>query len=227
MKKTYVNVVADSGAATESLEANESRPEGTLRTRNQGLLSRLQERGPEALSDAELVAVLLSVPVESAADMVREVSAPTATGGRNAAKMSALNEYAKRMRNTDPRPVIDSARAVAGIVPANVREAKKEHFLILCLNARRQLIHLETVSIGTLSASLVHCREVFSPAIVHASAAVVAVHNHPSGDPTPSSEDRDVTRRLQRAGELLGIVLADHVVVSATGYFSFREHGLI
>jgi DNA repair protein RadC len=190
------------------------------------LLSRLQARGPEALTDAELVAVMLAVPVEKAADMVRDVSAP-ASAGRDSARMSALNEYAKRMRNTDPRPVIDSARAVAGIIPASVREANKEHFLILCLNARRQLIHLETVSIGTLSASLVHPRECFSPAIVHAAAAVVAVHNHPSGDPTPSSEDRDVTRRLQRAGELLGITLADHVVVSATGFFSFREHGIL
>ena len=224
MKITYVNVVADSGAATASLEPNESRLEGNTRTRNQGLLSRLQARGPEALTDAELVAVTLSVPVEKAADMVHDVSAQA---GRNGARMSALNEYAKRMRNTDPRPVIDSARAVAGIIPAGVREAKKEHFLILCLNARRQLIHQETVSIGTLSASLVHPRECFSPAIQHAAAAVVCVHNHPSGDPTPSSEDRDVTRRLQRAGELLGIPLADHVIVSASGFFSFREHGIL
>ena len=225
MKITYVNVVADSGAATASQESNELPLTRNTRTRNNSLLSRLQARGPEALTDAELVAVTLSVPVEKAADMVRDVSAQTT--GRNAARMSALNEYAKRMRNTDPRPVIDSARAVAGIIPASVREAKKEHFLILCLNARRQLIHLETVSIGTLSASLVHPREVYSPAIQHAAAAVVAVHNHPSGDSTPSSEDRDVTRRLQRAGELLGIPLADHVVVSASGFFSFREHGLI
>ena len=90
-----------------------------------------------------------------------------------------------------------------------------------------KLATLDTVSIGTLSASLVHPREVFSPAIAHAAAAIVAVHNHPSGYPTPSSEDRDVTRRLQRAGELLGIPLADHVVVSAAGFFSFREHGLL
>ena len=226
MKRTYVKVVADSGAVTASPESNESHLTGNTRTRNNGLLSRLQTRGPEALTDAELVAVMMAVPVEKAADMVRDVSAPAATG-RDAARMSALNEYAKRTRNTDPRPVIDSARAVAGIIPANVREAKKEHFLILCLNARRQLIHLETVSIGTLSASLVHPREVFSPAIAHAAAAVVAVHNHPSGDSTPSSEDRDVTRRLQRAGELLGIPLADHVVVSASGFFSFREHGIL
>lgn len=227
MKRIEVKVVADSGAVTASQEPNESRLAGNTRTRNKGLLSRLQARGPEALSDAELVAVVLAVPVEKAADMVRDVSAPTATAGRNASRMSALTEYAKRMRNTDPRPVIDSARAVAGIIPASVREANKEHFLILCLNARRQLIHLETVSIGTLSASLVHPRECFSPAIVHAAAAVVCVHNHPSGDPTPSSEDRDVTRRLQRAGELLGIPLADHVVVSASGFFSFREHGIL
>ena len=222
-----VNVVADSGAATASLEPNESRLAGNTRTRNKGLLSRLQARGPEALSDAELVAVVLAVPVEKAADMVRDVSAPPTAAGRNASRMSALTEYAKRMRNTDPRPVIDSARAVAGIIPASVREAKKEHFVVLCLNARRQLTHQETVSIGTLSASLVHPREVFSPAISAAAAAVVVIHNHPSGDPTPSAEDRDVTRRLQRAGELLGIPLADHVVVSATGFFSFREHGLL
>ena len=226
MKRTYVKVVADSGAATASLEPNESRLAGNIRTRNKGLLSRLQTRGPEALTDAELVAVMMAVPVEKAADMVRDVSVPAATG-RDAARMSALNEYAKRMRNTDPRPVIDSARAVAGIIPASVREAKKEHFVVLCLNARRQLTHQETVSIGTLSASLVHPREVFSPAISAAAAAVVVIHNHPSGDPTPSAEDRDVTRRLQRAGELLGIPLADHVVVSATGFFSFREHGLL
>ena len=222
-----VNVVADSGAATASLEPNESRLAGNTRTRNKGLLSRLQARGPEALSDAELVAVVLAVPVEKAADMVRDVSAPPTAAGRNASRMSALTEYAKRMRNTDPRPVIDSARAVAGIVPASGREANKEHFLILCLNARRQLTHLSTVSIGTLSASLVHPRECFFPAIEHSAAAIIAVHNHPSGDPTPSAEDRDVTRRLQRAGELLGIVLADHVVVSAMGFFSFREHGLL
>ena len=227
MKRTYVNVVADSGAVTASLEANESRPSENIRTRNQGLLSRLQARGPEALTDAELVAVLLAVPVDKAADMVRDVSAATTATGRNAARMSALTEYAKRMRNTDPRPVIDSARAVAGIIPASVREAKKEHFLIICTNARRQMILLETISIGTLSASLCHPREIFSPAITAGAATIIAIHNHPSGDPTPSAEDRDVTRRLQRAGELLGIPLSDHVVVSATGFFSFREHGLL
>ncbi len=142
-------------------------------------------------------------------------------------RMVALDEYTRRNTGRDPRPVIDSARAVAAVIPAAVRAAKKEHFMALYLNARRQLIHLETVSIGTLSASLVHPREVFGPALGHATAAVIAVHNHPSGDTTPSSEDRDVTRRLQRAGELLGVPLADHVIVSESGFFSFREHGLL
>jgi len=197
------------------------------------LLARLRTRGSEALNDAELLAVVLCVPVEKATDMVRDSNEPATLpmDSRGAARVStrmvALKEYAKRTHNIDPRPVIDTARAVAGLIPANVREARKEHFLILCLNARRQLVHLETVSIGTLSASLVHPREVYSPAITHSAAAVVAVHNHPSGDPTPSAEDREATRRLQRAGELLGIPLADHVIVSASGFYSFREHGLL
>lgn len=197
------------------------------------LLTRLQTRGPESLTDAELVAVTLAVPVGMVADMVRDSGdvavQPRARRGaiKFTARMTALKEYAKRTGNMDPRPVISGALAAAGVIPASVREAKKEHFMLLCLNARRQLIHLDTVSIGTLSASLVHPREVYSPAILHNAAAVVCLHNHPSGDPSPSAEDREATRRLQRAGELLGIPLADHVIVCASGFFSFREAGLL
>jgi len=180
---------------------------------------KLARRGPEALTDAELVAVILGVNASRAALIVQESS------GRG--REGALEEYAKRRRAFDPRPVVDGARAAAGLVPAEVRCARKEHFLVLCLNARRQLLRIETVSVGTLSASLVHPREVFSPAISHGAAAVVAVHNHPSGDPSPSAEDREATRRLQRAGELLGIPLADHVIVSESSFFSFRESGLL
>jgi len=108
MKKSIVNVVADSGAATASLEPNESRLAGNTRTRNKGLLSRLQARGPEALSDAELVAVVLAVPVEKAADMVRDVSAPAAAAGRvwaaaderHRTAESRTREKAPRMNNT-------------------------------------------------------------------------------------------------------------------------------
>ena len=204
---------------------------------------KLARRGPEALSDAELVALLLRTgaagrsALELAEGLLRDLPEGPAAGFERlrrvrgvgpvrAATLTAAAELGRRGR-PDTRPVVDSARAAVGLVPADVRRARKEHFLIFCLNARRQLVHHETVSVGTLSASLVHPREVFSPAIAHAAAAVVAVHNHPSGDPTPSAEDRDVTRRLQRAGELLGIPLADHVVVSESGFFSFREHGIL
>lgn len=180
---------------------------------------KLARRGPEALTDTELVSVILGVNAARAASIVKE------GGGRG--REAALEEYAKRRRAFDPRPVVDGARAAAGLVPAEARCARKEHFLVLCLNARRQLLRVETVSVGTLSASLVHPREVFAPAISHGAAAVVAVHNHPSGDPSPSAEDREATRRLQRAGELLGIPLADHVIVSESSFFSFRESGLL
>lgn len=180
---------------------------------------KLARRGPEALSDAELVVVILGVTPERAESIVKESS------GRG--REAALEEYAKRRRAFDPRPIVDGARAAAGLVPADARCARKEHFLVLCLNARRQLLRIETVSVGTLSASLVHPREVFAPAISNGAAAVVAVHNHPSGDPSPSAEDREATRRLQRAGELLGIPLADHVIVAESSFFSFRESGIL
>ena len=180
---------------------------------------KLARRGPEALTDAELVVVILGVTATRAQSIVKE--------GGGQGREGALEEYAKRRRGFDPRALVDGARAAAGLVPAEVRSARKEHFLVLCLNARRQLLRVETVSVGTLSASLVHPREVFAPAISHGAAAVVAVHNHPSGDPSPSAEDREATRRLSRAGELLGIPLADHVIVSETSFFSFRESGIL
>jgi DNA repair protein RadC len=198
---------------------------------------KLARRGPEALTDAELVSVILGVPSARAEAIVRSGPSSTASGrdtsspygsvGARPGREAALEEYARRRRAFDPRPVVDGARTAAGLVPADVRCARKEHFLVLCLNARRQLLKLETVSVGTLSASLVHPREVFAPAIAAGAAAVVAVHNHPSGDPAPSAEDREATRRLQRAGELLGIPLADHVVVSESSFFSFRESGIL
>jgi DNA repair protein RadC len=204
---------------------------------------KLARRGPESLSDAELVALLFrtggagTTALDLAERVLRDVPEGAEAGFERlrrvrgvgpvrAAALAAAAELGRR-RRPDPRPLVDSARVAAGLVPAAVRAARKEHFLVLGLNARRQLIFQETVSVGTLSASLVHPREVFSPAIAHSAAAVVAVHNHPSGDPAPSAEDRDVTRRLSRAGELLGIPLADHVVVCESGFFSFREHGLL
>lgn len=106
--------------------------------------------------------------------------------------------------------------------------ADREHFLALFVNANNQLLGMQLVSLGTLTASLVHPREVYKPALLCSAAAVIVAHNHPSGgQPLPSAEDRETTRRLAEAGKLLGMPLLDHLVFTDAGYFSFREHGLI
>jgi DNA repair protein RadC len=148
-------------------------------------------------------------------------------GANGAATLAAAYELAKLDNSKDYRPVLDSPSRVMEQIPVEVRGGQKEHFIALYLNARNQLIKFETVSIGTLSASLVHPREVFGPGISHSAAALIVAHNHPSGDTHPSPEDKEATKRLQRSGELLGIPLLDHLIVSDHSLFSFREHGLI
>jgi DNA repair protein RadC len=106
-----------------------------------------------------------------------------------------------------------------------LRDFMHERFLAVLLDGRHRVIREVVVSQGTLTASLVHPREVFRPALREAAAALVLVHNHPSGDPAPSPEDREVTERLARAGELLGIRVLDHVVCAERGYYSFSEAG--
>ncbi len=101
----------------------------------------------------------------------------------------------------------------------------REHFLMLPLDGKNRVLGFEVVSVGTLTASLVHPREVFKAAILANAAAIVVAHNHPSGDPTPSAEDRAITQRLKQAGELLGIRLLDHVVLGADRYYSFVDAG--
>jgi len=96
---------------------------------------------------------------------------------------------------------------------------------VILLDARHRVLRSEVISQGTLTASLVHPREVFRPALRDAAAALVLVHNHPSGDPTPSAEDREVTARLASAGEILGVRILDHIVVAERGFCSLREQG--
>jgi DNA repair protein RadC len=128
--------------------------------------------------------------------------------------------------------VVTQAREAARLFREFLGDVPEEHFLLMVLDARRRVIGITEVSVGTLSASLVHPREVYRAAILLNAAAIIIGHNHPSGDPTPSAEDRDVTRRIQRSGEILGIPVADHVVLgegegAELRFFSFREHGLL
>ncbi len=104
-----------------------------------------------------------------------------------------------------------------------MQDLEREHFQALYLDSRRRLIRSETISVGTLDASLVHPREVFRPAIRHSAAAVLVAHNHPSGDPEPSAEDMALTSRLDRAGRLLGLPLIDHLVLGKGEWVSLRE----
>jgi DNA repair protein RadC len=105
--------------------------------------------------------------------------------------------------------------------------ASKEHFFSLHLNSKNQLIREVLVSIGSLSTSIVHPREVFAPAVRDSTAAVIFMHNHPSGDPAPSREDRDCTQRLIHAGQILGIRVLDHIVLGHDNYYSFADAGLL
>ena len=116
---------------------------------------------------------------------------------------------------------------VVAFVGLKLKKEQREHFLVLLLNARHEVMGRETVSIGSLNASIVHPREVFKPAITTSAASIILVHNHPSGDPEPSEEDLSITKRLVEAGELLGIGVLDHVIIAERGVVSLRSRQLL
>ena len=124
------------------------------------------------------------------------------------------------------RPVISSPADVERLLRGRIANLDRENFVVVLLNTKNEVIETSTVSVGTLSASLVHPREVFKPAIRASAASVVLAHNHPSGKVEPSREDREVTRRLGEAAQILGIEVLDHVILG-DGYFSMREHGIL
>jgi len=115
---------------------------------------------------------------------------------------------------------------VAAGVRSQLKGKKKEHFLVLCLDTRNRLINCRPVSMGSLDTSVVHPREAFKEAVSASAASVIFVHNHPSGDPEPSREDIELTRRLVKAGEMIGIEVLDHIVVCDTTYLSLKARGL-
>lgn len=203
---------------------------------------RLERLGPEALHDRELLALLLGTGCSGTGVMELADSVLAAfpagpgsyaalkrlkgVGGSRAAALSAAAELGRRWAKAfDPRPVLDSPEKVVQHLPPAVRGSSRENFVGFYVNARSQLLHSETISVGTLSASLVHPREVFAPALSHSAAALIVVHNHPSGDTRPSAEDKEATHRLARAGELMGVPLLDHVIVAPWSFHSFKQAG--
>jgi DNA repair protein RadC len=208
---------------------------------------KLMEKGAENLRDSELMAILLRTGTKGK-DVIkvsREVLRKNPTknllalnfkdlakikgiGSGKACLLLAAFELTKRALEVEDNnlPTIISAKdAVAQL--QELRNVKKEHFVVLYLNARNQLIHKETVSIGTLNASLIHPREVFKSAIDCLAASVILAHNHPSGSAEPSEDDLEVTKRLKEAGKILGIEVLDHVIVTKNAYFSLKEKSLL
>ena len=210
---------------------------------------RLLQYGPEYLSNRELLAILLETgtrnqSVFALADQLiahfgslralacatyEEMAEIKGIGPAKAARVIAAFELTKRLSNSslEVREVIRSPQDAADIVMDEMSLLDREHFVILMLNTKHAVIAKKVVSIGHLNASLVHPRELFKDVIKKSSAAVILVHNHPSGDPTPSEDDIRVTQRLCEAGRLLGISVLDHIVIGDKSYVSFREQGLI
>jgi DNA repair protein RadC len=158
-----------------------------------------------------------------------EMAARGPLGREASVRLAAAFALGRRVHTERLRPgrKLQSTGDVFEAFHARLRDLKKERFLIVLLDGRRRVIREEVVSEGILTASLVHPREVFAPAIRAAAGSVLLVHNHPSGDPEPSPEDHDVTRRLSAVGELMGIRVEDHLVIGDGQYVSFLERGLI
>jgi DNA repair protein RadC len=198
---------------------------------------RLLSEGPEALSSAELLGILFgtgskeTTAVELAGQVISESGDLFGLHGVGEAKACitlAAVEFGKRLgRVRNPgRPVISSPEDVDGLLRGRIANLDRENFVAVLLNTKNEVIEFPTISVGTLSASLVHPREVFKPAIRASAAGIVLAHNHPSGKVGPSREDREVTRRLKEAAEIIGIQVLDHVILG-DGYFSMKEHGIL
>lgn len=211
---------------------------------------RLREAGPAALSVRELLAILVgSGPAgRTAVDVaeslyraadgsLRQLSVLTTAelehvpgvGAAVSARLSAALELGRRLAREGPveRARIGGPRDVYERCAPTMRDLDREEFRVLLLNAQHEVNRELTVTTGVLDGSVIHPREVFKEAIARRAAALILVHNHPSGDPTPSAEDRAVTRQLTGAGQVIGIPVLDHVVVGDGRYVSFVESGLL
>jgi DNA repair protein RadC len=209
-------------------------------------------RGAESLTNAELLALIIrtgdTATKKSAIDLGRELISffsdnlrelgsadlaeictirgmgPAKATGIKAAFTLAARFQSRKLEHLDR---FTSPRHVFDYFHHEFRDSRKEYFLILLLDGKNRIIRRVQISEGSLNQSIVHPREVFSPAVKESAAAIILVHNHPTGDPAPSSEDIAITRRLREAGEIMGIKVLDHIIIGDGEFVSFVERGLL
>ena len=213
---------------------------------------KIQENGAESLPDEELLALVLRMPQRNGSDVLAKLRSFLRKNplksladfqlehppgqivnrqliGNDLSKghlltLKAVLEFSRRVLDRGmgmDTPITSPADALPEI--RHIRDLKKEHFVAIFLNARNQVIKTDTISMGSLNASLVHPREVFAPAVGISAASVILGHNHPSGDVTPSREDIELTRRMVQAGEIMGIEVVDHLIVASDKFLSMKE----
>lgn len=204
--------------------------------------------GASALSNAELMAVLISSgnARDSALDLASRVLSleggslanlsrclpeefcrVPGIGTATACRLAAAMELGKRVSGAAAEKIKLNEPSCAAALCEDMRFLQKEMFRILMVNAKIELIARENISVGSINSSNASPREVFAGAVRRGAYALILVHNHPSGDPSPSSCDRDVTEQLCRAGDLLGIRVLDHIIIGDGRYFSFKEENLL
>jgi DNA repair protein RadC len=210
----------------------------------------MQLRGPQSLSNADLIAILLRTGTKGksviqislelilkfdniaqlALQSVESLSKIPGIGRDKASTLVAAFELSKRIdlqKKWFSNKKISSPADIAGIFIPLLRDEVKERFIVVCLNSSNKIIKYETISIGTLNSSLIHAREVFKVAIENNSANIILVHNHPSGNAEPSKEDIEITKKLFEAGNLLDIKVFDHIIVAQDLFTSLVERKII
>jgi DNA repair protein RadC len=207
----------------------------------------MEQYGPEALSTAELLAIVLRVGSrgESAVRLaerllsefgglagiararVPQLSALTGMGLAKAAQLKAAFELGKRLATSGegPKPVVSNAHEAAKLVMEDLRYRQQECLAAIFLDTRNQVICVRTITVGTLTGSPAHPREIFREALAQGCAHLIVCHNHPSGDPSPSRDDISLTTRLVQVGELMGIPVLDHIIIGDGKYVSVKEAG--
>ena len=214
---------------------------------------KLLSRGAAALTDSELIGIMLrtGLPGANAVEVarhlleqygslsglsrcsVKEMALIPGIGPAKAIQLVAAFGLGQRLANERlSRQKLDSPELVHDLVAAEMRTLHKESLRVILLDTRYHLLRMEEVSLGSVNESIAHPRDVFRPAVISSAYAVIVVHNHPSGDPSPSQSDHSLTRRLAEAAELLQIKLLDHIIIGAPAegrlpYFSFKEAGVL